>query len=55
MYSEPNGTVCKSSGVENHLVKEHLTTNPKEPRTLKEAQGDVAQRGVNSFSILVLL
>jgi hypothetical protein len=25
MYSEPNGTVCKSIGVEKQLVKEHLT------------------------------
>jgi hypothetical protein len=24
MYSEPNGTVCKSIGVEKQLVKEHL-------------------------------
>jgi hypothetical protein len=55
VYSEPNGTVCKAIGVEKNLVKEHLTTNPKEPSPLKEAQGDVAQRGVNSFIILVLL
>jgi hypothetical protein len=55
MYFEPNGTVYKSIGVEKQLVKEHLTTNPKEASPLKEAQGDVAQRGVNSFIILLLL
>jgi hypothetical protein len=55
MYYEPNGTVCKSIRVEKHLVKEHFKTNPKEPSPLKEAQGDVAQRGVNSFIILLLL
>ena len=55
VYSEPYGTVCKTIGVEQQLVKEHLTTNPREPSPLKEAQGDVAQRGVNSFIILLLL
>jgi len=55
MYSEPNGTAYKSIGVEQQLVKEYLTFNPREPSPLKEAQGDVAQRGVNSFIILLLL
>jgi hypothetical protein len=55
MYSELNGTVCKSIGVEQQIVKSISQINPKEPSPLKEAQGDVAQRGVNSFIILVLL
>jgi hypothetical protein len=55
MYSESNGTVYKSIGVEQQLVMRISQTNPKEPSPLKEAQGDVAQRGVNSFIISVLL
>jgi hypothetical protein len=55
MYSEPNGTVSKSIGVEQQLLKEIRKTNPREPSPLMEPQGDVAQLGVNSFIMLLLL
>ena len=55
MYSELSGTVSKSIGFEQHILKEIRQTNPREPSPLMEAQGDVAQLGVNSFIILLLL
>jgi hypothetical protein len=55
MYSKPNGTVSKSIGVEKQLVKEFIQINPRDPSPLMEAQGDVAQLGVNFFIMLLLL
>jgi hypothetical protein len=55
MCSDLNGTVCFSIGVEQQLVKELLTNQSQRTKSIMEAQGDVARRGVNSFIMLFLL